>query len=254
MLTFAEINQKGGSGKSPGAVNIGHSFARKNLKVLMVDADPQATFTEHLLGSRYPIGNPSFYHALKDLKRIKPIVITPRMDLLPANMDLQYGEIELQRKANFQMRTAKLLELYANDYAICVIDTPGSVSMYTVLALAAADQVIIPVKTELNHVRALVDTMETIKDVQESGLNARLKIWGILPTQHEVNTLHHQEALQILKHTYGELVYSEISNKTTKYNDAVTLKGDVGILDAELARFWDRITDGLLENEQRREV
>src|SRR5579872_1876165 len=94
MFIFDEVSQKGGSGKSPGAVNVGHSFARKNLKILMVDSDPQATLTEHLLGSRYPIGNPSFYHALKDLKRIKPIMITPRMDLLPANMDLQYGEIE----------------------------------------------------------------------------------------------------------------------------------------------------------------
>jgi chromosome partitioning protein len=274
MITFAEMNPKGGSGKSAGAVNVGYALMRKieqaekegkkvKGKILMVDSDMQATLTEHLLGVPYPIDDldtnppvihPSFYHALRDVKRIDPIVINERIHLIPANKDLQKAEIELLSKANYQTRTQRVLQFYAEEYDYCVIDTPGTANMLTVLALGASHQVVVPVKSELNAIRALHLALDTIKDVQESGLNPKLKLWGIMVTQHKLSPLHNSEIINVLKHKYGDLLYSEISNETTKYNDAATLKGDVSLLDSELAKYWDRVVDTLLENERKKEV
>jgi len=271
MLTFDFVIEKGGGGKSAGAANTIFAIARKiekdekegkpvKGKGLAIDFDPQATLTQHLLGEPYPVdeiseedgtvtvAHPSMYHALIGPKKIEPLVINERIHLIPANKDLQKAEVELLGKANYQIRAARVLQFY--DY--CVIDTPGNTNMLTVLALAAADQVIVPVRTDINMVRALPDTIATIKDVQESGLNPRLLLWGILANQHEPIPLHNSEALQLLKKLYGNVLYHEISNKTTKYNDAIILKGDVSLLDKELGMFWDRIVESLLENEKRR--
>ena len=260
MVIFTFINQKGGSGKSPATINTAYALARTGGKVLIVDSDPQATVTEYLLGVPYPVDepphivHPSLYHALKEIKKVDPLVINEKIHLLPANNDLQKAEIELLTKANYQTRTQKVLQLYAQEYEYCVIDTPGNVNMLTILALGAADQALVPVKSELTHIRPLIATLATIKDVQESGLNPRLKLWGMMVTQHKLSPLHNSEVVEVLKRQYADILYPEISTETTKYNDAATLKGDVSVLDAELAKFWDRLVQSLLENEKRREV
>jgi chromosome partitioning protein len=117
----------------------------------------------------------------------------------------------------------------------------------TINALASAQQVVIPVKTEISAERALKRIKNTIKDIQESELNGSLTLWGILPTLYNITKAHHKEVLQALRDKYGAEVYEEASRDTTKYNDATVLKTDVSALDKALGAYWDRLAATLVD-------
>jgi chromosome partitioning protein len=198
------------------------------------------------------------YHALIQGKRITPVVVTEWLHLLPAKNDtvpLVNAEVELPQKFRFdyQKRLEKILKLYS-EYNDIIIDTPGNVSIFTVLALASANLAIIPVKTERVAEQATDDIIELIQQVkgdsESPGLNPNLTIWGILPTMYEGRVSHHQQVLQILQYKYNSLVYVEPSRKTDAYNKAHALKSDVSELDIELGRYWNRIAESVIQKGQ----
>jgi chromosome partitioning protein len=247
VQTIAIANQKGGAGKSPTAVHLAYALANAGNKVLFVDLDPQATASLHFLGKKYKQQQPTIYNALINLQPITPININEHLFLLPAHDELERAEIELTAKkgAFYQAQLTKLLQKYSG-YDYCIIDTPGSrVSVFTVLALTAAQLVIIPVKTEIAHLEATIDTMNMIEDVK-AGLNPKLQIWGLLPNQYESGTGHHREVLEMLQEEYADLVYSEPSRKTTRYNDATAMRADVRQLDPALGTYWDTIAASII--------
>jgi chromosome partitioning protein len=246
---IAIANQKGGAGKTPTAVHLSFALARAGYRVLFIDLDPQASASLHFLGKRYKQLQQTVYNALMTLNPIEPIVVNEKLHLLAAHDELEKAEVELTARKGFyyQPQLARLLAKY-NGYNFFIIDTPGSrVSVFTTLALTAANLVIVPVKTEVAAEDATRDTMSLIEDVRmPGGLNTGLKTWAILPNQYE-NNLHHKEVLEILKEDYPGLVYSEPSRKTTKYNDATGMKVDIKELDPSLGAYWDRIVASLVK-------
>jgi chromosome partitioning protein len=245
MRIVAIANQKGGVGKTPTTVNLGFALARAGKNVLLVDLDPQGSLSEYFLTTEAETQELTIYDALVNIKRISPITISDRLALLPAHDGLAAAEIELPNKANAQKRLAKVLSFYEHDF--CLLDCPPSLGILTVNALAAAEQVLIPVKTELSAERTIKLIKRTIEDVQQSDLNTRLTIWAILPTLYDSRKAHHNEVLQAIKYKHGKQVYQEPSKETTKYNDALVLKADVGVLDKALGLYWDRLAGKLIE-------
>jgi len=249
---IAVVSQKGGAGKTPTAVHMAFALARAGHKLLFVDIDPQATASLHYLGVGYKDTQPSLYDALTSLNPIAPWSINERLDLLNAHEALVSAEIELSKPGiYYQVQLQKLLKRYKN-YTAVVIDTPGSTaSIFPTLALTAATVAVVPIKTEFASERANKDTMNLIEDIQgtdeDPGLNPRLILWGILPTQFEVNVIHHKDVLQSLKDQYGNLVYPEPSRKTNRYNDATALRCDIGDLVPELRDYWDRVAASVMQ-------
>ncbi len=246
MKIIAVVNQKGGSGKTPTAVHLAFALSRAGKRVLFIDTDAQASASLHFLGLNYKNQNPTLYNAITTLTRIDPLIISPTIYLIPTHDELERAEVELTAKPGYfyQVQLAKLLKQYPG-YDYCIIDTPGSrISIFTTLALTAANLVIVPVKTEFSAHQATLDTMSLIEDVK-SGLNPHLTIWGILPNQYESNVLHHQEILDLLREQYKTLVY-EPSRKTTKYNDAMAAKTDVGQLDPLLSEYWNKLAGNVI--------
>lgn len=240
MRTIAIANQKGGTGKTPTTVNVGFALARKGCSVLFVDLDPQGSLSEYFLAEQAETQEPTVYDALVGISCIEPIQITEQpVYLLPAHDGLAAAEIELPNKANAQKRLTKVLGYY--EYDFCVLDCPPSLGILTLNALASADEVIIPVKTELSAERTIKLITRTIEDVVRSDLNASLKIWGILPTLYDSRIRHHKEILQAIHQKHGKNVYIEPSRETTRYNDAITARVDISMFDKELGRYWDRI-------------
>ena len=247
MRIIAVANQKGGVGKTPTTVNLAFALARAGYKILLVDFDPQGSLSEYFLADQADLEEVTVYNTLSDLQRIEPLTITNQIALLPAHDELAGAELELPSMVNGQKRLARVLRLYQADYDFCVIDCPPSLGILTINALAAAHQVVIPVKTEMSAFRALKRIKNTIKDIQESDLNGSLTVWGILPTLYNVTKGHHKEVLQALRHQYGAEVYEEESRDTTKYNDATVLKTDVSALDKALGAYWERLAATLVD-------
>jgi chromosome partitioning protein len=254
-VVIAVVQQKGGAGKTPTAVHLSYALSYSGKNTLLIDLDAQATASLHLLGPMYKEAQPTIYNALVTLKAIPPTPIKDHLYLLSAHDELEKAEIELPRPGSFyQVQLAKLLKQY-QQYDYVVIDTPGSrVSIFAALALTAATMVIVPCKTEIAQAMATGDTMNLIEDVR-GGLNPHLLIWGILPTQYESKILHHQEVLELLqemKDPQGNLypIYAEPSRKTTRYNDATSMKVDARQLEPSLGKYWDQVAVSVIESVQ----
>ena len=252
IITLA--NEKGGVGKTPTAINLGAALVRQGKKVLLVDTDPQASLTKYFLDDGYEQLETTMYHALVDLQRINPVLVHETLHFLPAKnaeVSLTKAEIELPQKdrINYNRRLKKVLGLYP-EYDYILVDTPGNVSIFTVMALIAADMVVVPVRTEKSAEQATNEIMEVIEDVKVEDVNPGLVIWGILPTLFEGHVNSHNQVVAVLKEKYGDLIYPEPSKKTDVYNVAHLQKVDVGIRSAELGAYWDRIAESVIAKGQ----
>ena len=256
MLIIAAANGKGGTGKSPLVKMLTNALKRRNLRCLIVDIDPQASESQYFLGETYDEQPDTMFTALTTGEAIPPVIVDrdDAIHLLPATnrmAPLQNAETVIRNKPNFQRMLAKILREYEGSYDVVIIDTPGNVSIFTMLALAAAHLVVVPVKTEKSSVEATPEIMALIEQVKEYELNTELAIWGIIPTLFQGHIKTHQRALERLKEMYGDLVYSEPSRQADAYNKAIefsTLEEarDVSDFDPELGKYWDTIADSVL--------
>lgn len=200
MVTIAIANHKGGVGKSTTAANLGASFADQGLETLLIDMDPQASLTQALgieledyynlagvLGDSKP-GKVPIRSAIKPVK--------DKLSIIPANLDLASTEIGLVNRLG---RENVLKNALANldGYDLAIIDTPPSLSLLTVNALAAADYVIIPTLPQAADLRGLRLIIGTIDDIRQA-INLNLEIMGVLVTQFDGRLIHHGEAMDLL--------------------------------------------------------
>lgn len=202
---IAVCNNKGGVGKTNISVNLPVFLAAQGKKVLLVDFDHQAnaTFSLGLHPKRIPL---SIYHAL--VGSVSPTAIIRRTsffgyDLIPASQDLAGAEVELVPSQDRELRLSQLLQKVGGDYDFIFIDSPPSLGLLTVNALAAAQEVLIPVQCEylaLEGLDQLLATMELLR----KNLGHDLKITGaVLTMYNRHNKISHDVAEQLRREFPG---------------------------------------------------
>jgi chromosome partitioning protein len=178
------------------------------------------------------------YHVLLGLGDIATIRVASESggyDLVPSNRDLAGAEIELVDLPNREGRLRSALERLAADYEFILIDCPPSLSLLTVNAFAAADEVLIPMQCEYYALEGLSDLVGTIKRVR-ANINPRLQIAGLLRTMYDPrNTLSHQVSQQLEEH-FGEKVYRTLVPRNVRLAEAPSFGAPAVI--------WDRSSKG----------
>jgi len=191
---YAVVNQKGGVAKTTTAINLAACAALDEHTVLVVGADPQANATSGL-----GVDRDELEYCLYDLitrpdEAVSPMVdevivptSTPNLDLLPATLDLAGAQLELANLIARERRLRRLLEPIRNLYDYIFIDTAPSLGLLTLNALAAADQVLIPIQCEYYALEGLSQLMKVISLVQAE-INPSLTMGGAILTMYDART------------------------------------------------------------------
>ncbi|MBU0641509.1 MAG: AAA family ATPase [Planctomycetes bacterium] len=174
MRSIAIINQKGGVGKTTTAVNVSAALARAGLRTLLVDLDPQAHATIHL-GLEVRPENGSVYDVLVNGAAARDVtqIVTDNLTAIPAHLDLVAAELELGSRRERELILAQALEPLRERFDILLIDCPPSLGLLTINALAAVDEVVIPLQPHflaLQGLGRLLETASLVRGVLKPGL------------------------------------------------------------------------------------
>lgn len=179
--TIAVTNRKGGVGKTTTTINVGAALARRGLKTLIVDVDPQRNLSRSL---RVEAGAGNTYDVLQHNKQPQAVGIVEGLDLLPATGDLAFTEIALASAPDGKQRLRNALAGLASSYDYVLIDTAPALGLLTINALTAADFVLVPLQAEYLALQGLSDLLQTITDVR-AALNTQLALGGVILTRYD---------------------------------------------------------------------
>jgi chromosome partitioning protein len=216
VISFA--NQKGGVAKTTTTLNLGVAFAEQDLKVLLVELDPQGNLTMSQ-GMNPDTIERSMFDVLVHRLPIQEVIHHAEVDLAVSSIDLAGAELALSSMIGRERALEKALALVKDSYDYVLVDTPPSLGLLTINALVASHGVIVPVQCEYLSLRGLVQLENTLSMIREN-LNPEVAIEGILPTMYDSRTLHSREAVEILQENFGDLVFDTKIRKTVRYAEA----------------------------------
>ena len=201
-------NQKGGVGKTTTSINLAAALERINYKTLLVDLDSQGNATS-ASGLNRSTEKASVYDVLMGLKNIEDCFVTSQHDgftLLPSNSDLMAAEIELLNTNNRESVLKEKINSISREFDYILIDSPPSMNILTLNALAAANEIIIPVQCEYYALEGMSGLLESIYKIKET-INPNLQIKGVLRTMFDSRNSLSVEVSAQLKKYYGEKLF-----------------------------------------------
>ena len=215
---LALANQKGGVAKTTSTLNLGVALSEMGHKVLLVDMDPQGNLTMSQ-GINPDDVRQSMYNVLTQGLSMENVIFEREVDLAVASIDLAGAELALASMIGRERALSKALIQVKDRYDFVLIDTPPSLGLLTINALTASDAIIVPVQCEYLSLRGLAQLQKTLELVREN-LNPNVHMAGILPTLYDSRTTHGTEAVELLRESFGDLVFQTVVRKTIKFAEA----------------------------------
>jgi chromosome partitioning protein len=219
---IAVANQKGGVGKSTTAVSLGAAIAELGKRVLVVDLDPQGNASTGL-GIRHEARDVTVYDVLAAEAPIDGAIVPTPVDNLfaiPSTIDLAGAEIELVSQFSRELRLRKALEpLRDGAYDYIFLDCPPSLGLLTVNALAAAEELIVPIQCEYYALEGLGQLLRNVRLVQQN-VNQNLRLTGIVMTMFDPRTKLSEQVVEEVRRYFGDRVYQTIIPRTVRLSEA----------------------------------
>jgi chromosome partitioning protein len=223
MKLIAIANQKGGVGKTTTAVNLSACLAAEGWRVLLLDLDPQANATSSL-GMENMEGL-SAYHALVGESNLIDRVLPTRLDnlfLIPADLDLAGAEIEVARLDNHLCRLREVVKPLIEDapFDFIIMDCPPSLGILMTNALAAADELLVPIQCEYFALVGLSQIVQLTEQIRDSGANPGLSIGGIVMTMYDTRTNLSQQVVSEVRKHFDLITYQTAIPRTVRLGEA----------------------------------
>ena len=231
MRILAFVNQKGGTAKTTSCLNVGAALSLCGLKCLLVDMDPQGNLSQSAGYINLGKEDVTTYEVLKGAAinkaiRTKGTKGGHTYDVLPADVRLSAAEVELvnERRRNYILKEA--LTSIKTKYDFILIDCPPSLNIFSLMALTAATEVIIPVQAQFLPLQGVAMVRDTISIVRQR-FNPGLQIGGVLLTFFDERRNLDHDVLEALNASFKGKVFNVKISQNTKLAEAPCQGKDV---------------------------
>jgi chromosome partitioning protein len=250
---FAIANQKGGVGKTTTAINLAASLAANDLKVLVIDSDPQGNATTGLGVTKDP-GRPSLYHVILGDSPVRDAIVPTDFEglsLISADKNLVGANLELVGSEGREFRLRQGIAQIREEYEYILIDCPPALDLLTLNALLAADSVVVPIQCEFFALEGISELMDTIDRIKES-FHHPLRIEGILLTMFDDRTNLTRQVANDLREFFKDEVFKTVIPRSVRLAEAPSFGKPILSYDPRSrgAESYIKLAKEILDNQQ----
>ena len=232
MKIIAITNLKGGCAKTTTTINVAACLAELGKRVLVIDLDPQGNASQWIgpenTCSANSMGLLATKESVADL--IQPTMVS-NVGLIYASPELSNLEKALVGEyATETILKRRLKQANLSDWDYILLDTPPTLGLVTVNALACADRLIVPVSTHVLSLAGVAQLMAVIDKIKDA-FNPQLSILGVLASRVDLRTRHSGEVLESLREHFGEQVFQAFIPENVKLAEAPSYKKPITTYD-----------------------
>lgn len=223
MRIVAITNQKGGVGKTTTSVNLSACLAQMGVRCLLIDLDSQGNATSGLGLAKEEGG--SIYSALVEATDPHDVIRSTRMphlSVIRSHQELAGCEIELAQRGNHLTRLREVLDQlrHSNHFDYVFLDCPPSLGVLMTSALAAADEMLVPIQCEYFGLEGLSSIVQVVQQIRDCGVNPNLLLEGIVMTMYDQRANLANQVVNDVKNYFAEVIYNTIIPRTVRLGEA----------------------------------